>query len=46
LTPKAPGLTLGDAYFSPDGHTIWGGLDQDGRLWGWDSTPLPVEKAP
>jgi WD40 repeat protein len=36
---KARGMPIGDAVFSPDGCTIWGGLDEDGRLWGWDGTP-------
>jgi serine/threonine protein kinase/WD40 repeat protein len=46
LTLEASGAAVGAAYFSPDGHTIWGGLDEDGRLWGWDGTPLPEEKTP
>jgi WD40 repeat protein len=41
LTLKAAGATTGAAFFSPDGRTIWGGLDEDGRLWGWDGTPRP-----
>ena len=31
--------------FSPDGHEIWFGLDEKGKLWGWDATPLENEAA-
>jgi hypothetical protein len=40
LTLKANGTTVGDGYFSPDGHTIWAGLDEQRRLWGWDGSPV------
>jgi WD40 repeat protein len=40
LTLKAAGVTTGAAFFSPDGNTIWGGLDENGRLWGWNGTPV------
>jgi serine/threonine protein kinase/WD40 repeat protein len=46
LTLKVEGTTIRAALFSPDGHTIWGGLDEDGRLWGWDGTPVPEAKSP
>jgi serine/threonine protein kinase/WD40 repeat protein len=46
LALRADGAALGAARFSPDGHTIWGGLDEDGRLWGWDATPVAEGKAP
>jgi WD40 repeat protein len=46
LTLKASAAAISAAYFSPDGHTIWGGLDEAGRLWGWDGTPLPEGKTP
>jgi eukaryotic-like serine/threonine-protein kinase len=42
LTLKAPG----DVFFSPDSFTIWGGLDENARLWGWDGTPVREEKTP
>ena len=35
-----------DDYGRLLGHTIWGGLDEDGRLWGWDGTPVPEGKTP
>jgi hypothetical protein len=39
--------TAGHTLFSSaDGHTIWAGLDEDGRLWGWDGTPVPEAKKP
>jgi WD40 repeat protein len=44
LALKADGAMTGQAYFSPDGHTIWGGLDEHGRLWGWDGTPVAEER--
>jgi WD40 repeat protein len=44
LTLKAGGATTGTAFFSPDGNTIWGGLDEQGHLWGWDGTPVPEGK--
>ncbi len=44
LTLKAAGVTTGAAFFSPDGNTVWGGLDENGRLWGWNGTPVPEEK--
>jgi WD40 repeat protein len=46
LTLKTDGVATGAAFFSPDGNTNWGGLDEDGRLWGWDGTPVPEGKAP
>jgi serine/threonine protein kinase/WD40 repeat protein len=46
LTLKAPGVAVRAAYFSPDGNTIWGALDEDGRLWGWDATPMAEGNTP
>ena len=46
LTLKAPGVVTGDACFSPDGQKIWGGLDEDGRIWAWDATPAEEANAP
>ena len=40
LTLRAEGTKTGDASFSPDGKAVWGGLDAEGRLWGWDGTPV------
>jgi hypothetical protein len=31
---------------SPDDNAIRAGLDEEGRLWGWDGTPLPEGKVP
>ena len=46
LSLKATGHKLRDACFSPDGHTIWGGVDEQGRLWGWDGRPVREGKKP
>ena len=45
LTIHLKGGPLGsNVYsFSSDGHEIWAGLDEEGRLWGWDATPLENE---
>jgi hypothetical protein len=39
------GGPLGSSWcsFSADGQEIWAGLDEKGRLWGWDATPLEDE---
>jgi WD40 repeat protein len=46
LTLKDDNATAGTAYFSPDGRTIWGGLDENGHLWGWVGTPIAESKKP
>jgi serine/threonine protein kinase/WD40 repeat protein len=40
LALRGGAVPAGEAYFSPDGRTIWGGLDEHGRLWGWDGAPV------
>jgi WD40 repeat protein len=46
LALKAKGHVVRDAFFSPDGHSIWAGLDENGQLWGWDGTPLAEGRKP
>ena len=46
LTLKAPGVGTEAASFSPDGRKIWGGLDEDGRTWAWDATPIQKATSP
>jgi WD40 repeat protein len=46
LTLKSNGVPTGPAYFSRDGHKIWAGLDEEGRIWGWDATPVAEAKTP
>jgi WD40 repeat protein len=44
LSLKGGAVPLGEAFFSPDGHTIWAGLDEEGHLWGWDGKPVSEGK--
>jgi serine/threonine protein kinase/WD40 repeat protein len=46
LTLKSDAVNTGDAFFSPDGRTVWGGLDENGRLWGWDGRPMTGAGSP
>jgi WD40 repeat protein len=36
-------LGANECCFSADGQQIWAGLDEHGRLWRWDATPLRNE---